>query len=82
MNMQLIEKIVFADSSSQAEDAIMEIPVLLEAEQLTALEAAASAHGLTAGALVHCLLREFLSSSVYESAVPCPSAANSQSRYG
>ncbi len=63
MNRQLIEKSVFANDSCLAEDAVVEIPILLEARQLTALEAFACAHGLTAGTLVRCLLRDFLSYS-------------------
>jgi hypothetical protein len=45
---------------SRAEDAVVEIPVLLESHFLNGLEAAARDRGMTAGALVRCLLRDFL----------------------
>ncbi len=62
MKRQLIGKALFADDNPRIGEGIVEVPVLLESWQLAALEAAASAHGLTAGNLVRCLLRDFLSS--------------------
>lgn len=44
----------------RSEDAVVEVPVLLESRLLKALEAAARAQGVTAGALVRCVLRDFL----------------------
>lgn len=63
MTIHPMEKVDLVDANLQVGSPIVEVPVLLESWQLTALEAAAAAHGLTAGALVRCLLRDFLSCS-------------------
>ena len=60
MTRQPNENAFSADDTLPIEGAVVEIPVLLESWQLTALATAASAHGLTAGALVRSLLRDFL----------------------
>jgi hypothetical protein len=80
MNTQLIEKTAFEDGSSQAEDAVVEILVMLEAAQMTALEAAACARGLTAGALVRCILRDYLSGSNGDWQAPLSRMDTSQTR--
>jgi hypothetical protein len=72
MTIHPIDKVDFADVNLLGPDAIVEVPVLLESWQLSALEAAAAAHGLTAGTLVRCLLRDYLSRS--ENDPPCSCA--------
>jgi hypothetical protein len=46
--------------NSRCEDAVVEVPVLLESRLLKSLEAAAREQGMTTGTLVRCLLRDFL----------------------
>jgi hypothetical protein len=53
------DAVSFADNT-RSEDAVVEVPVLLEAQLWKALEAAARTHDMTAGAMVRCLLRDFL----------------------
>jgi hypothetical protein len=43
-----------------SEDAVVEVPVLLEVRLLKTLETAARKQGVSAGTLVRCLLRDFL----------------------
>lgn len=45
---------------SRSEDAVVEVAVLLESRLMKALESAARARDMTAGALVRNLLRDFL----------------------
>ena len=59
MNRRDAEKRSFA-GNLPSEDAVVEVPVLLELQLLQRLEAAAGAGGMSAGALVRCLLRDFL----------------------
>lgn len=53
------EKKSFA-GNPRSEDAVVEVPVLLESRLMKALESAACARDMSAGALVRCLLRDFL----------------------
>jgi len=59
MNRLEFKKVSFV-GNPRSEDAIVEVPVLLEARLLKALESAARTRDMTAGALVRCLLRDFL----------------------
>ena len=59
MNRLDVKKSCFVEHG-RSEDDVMEVPVLLEARLLKALETAARAQGISAGALVRCLLRDFL----------------------
>jgi metal-responsive CopG/Arc/MetJ family transcriptional regulator len=52
-----------ADDNSLAEEPVVEIPVLLESQLLTELEAAARQRGTSAGRIVRRLIRDFLSCS-------------------
>jgi hypothetical protein len=60
MNTHPSETTVVADDKLQVEGPIVEVTVLLETWQLTALEAASRAHDVTAGELIRCLLRDYL----------------------
>jgi hypothetical protein len=54
-------------------DEVVEIPLLLQGWQMTALETAAHQRGQTAGAMVRDLLRDFLARLPGDSAVHAPS---------
>jgi hypothetical protein len=59
MNSLDEERVSFT-GDPRSEDAVVEIAILLESRLLKSLEAAARAQNVSAGALVRCLLRDFL----------------------
>jgi predicted DNA-binding ribbon-helix-helix protein len=59
--------------NSRSEDTAVEVPVLLESHLWKRLEATAREQGMTTGALVRCLLRDFLCYSERVVSVRTPS---------
>lgn len=59
MNQLDSEKVSLV-GNPRCEDAVVEVSVLLEVRLLKGLETVACEQGMTAGALVRCLLRDFL----------------------
>lgn len=81
MNRLDTENLPFTNNP-RAEDAVVEIAVLLESQLLTSLEEAACAQNISAAALVRCLLRDFLCYSDNAASPRESREVREQHRYG